>query len=67
MCVVKVIYVNNNNSFKLIEIGVENKSVVIQLIKRILFGNGKEKFGFESDVKDFELEKSEEGIGNEGG
>lgn len=60
-------HANNNNSLKPIETGAENKSAVTQLTKRILSGNGKEKPGFESDAKDLEPEKSEEGTGNEGG
>ena len=39
----------------------------LSLTKRIPSGNGKEKPGTESDAKDLEPEKSEEGTGNEGG
>ncbi|XP_074608421.1 dual specificity tyrosine-phosphorylation-regulated kinase 4-like isoform X3 [Acropora palmata] len=60
-------HANNNNSLKPIETGAENKSAVTQLTKRIPSGNGKEKPGTESDAKDLEPEKSEEGTGNEGG
>ena len=60
-------HANNNNSFKTIETGAENKSAVTQLIKRIPSENGKGKPGTESDAKDLEPEKSEEGTANEGG
>ena len=62
-----VAHANNNNSLKPIETGAKNRSAVTQLTKRIPSGNGKEKPGTESDAKDLEPEKSEEGTGNEGG
>ena len=60
-------HANNNNGLKPIETGAENKSAVTQLTKRIPSGNRKEKPGTESDAKDLEPQKSEEGTGNEGG
>lgn len=41
--------------------------MVLLLIKRILFGIGKENFGIENNGKEIEEEKIEERIGNEGG
>ena len=60
-------HANNNNSLKPILTGAENKSALTQLTKRIPSENEKEKPGTESDAKDLEPKKSEEGTGNEGG
>ncbi|XP_015773709.1 PREDICTED: dual specificity tyrosine-phosphorylation-regulated kinase 4-like [Acropora digitifera] len=60
-------HTNRNNSLKPIETGAENRSAARQLTKRIPSANGKEKPGTESDAKDLEPGKSDEGTGNEGG